>query len=156
PTSASMPPSEMAATASSAKPTSSRLRPSPAELGWPPRRSTHPLSLPGLTRQSIVSRELFLRRRMDARVTSALTRVFDALRPRMTWRERSNLRKNALVRHEAIEQAGAAGAAQVGLAAAAVGAARGMRGIPRSRLDGIAQAVAVVMTEHGRTGPVAG
>jgi hypothetical protein len=33
-------------------------------------------SLPGLTRQSI-----FFRRRMDARVISAFTRVFDALLP---------------------------------------------------------------------------
>jgi hypothetical protein len=44
-------------------------------------------SLPGLTRQSIIfARSLpsGLTRGMDARVTSAFTRVFDALCPRMT------------------------------------------------------------------------
>jgi hypothetical protein len=38
--------------------------------------SPHPPSLPGLTRQSIL-----LRKKMDARVISAFTRVFDALLP---------------------------------------------------------------------------
>src|SRR5437764_10946935 len=62
----------------------------------------------------------------------------------------------ASVRREAIEQAVAAGAAQVGLAAAAVVAARGMRGVPGFRLDGVGQAFAVDVAEHGGAAAAAG
>src|SRR5262249_47765189 len=49
---------------------------------------------------------------------------------------------------EAVEQAGAAGRAQVGLAAAAFRAARGMRGVPGLRWLVVAQALAVDVSEH--------
>ena len=57
---------------------------------------------------------------------------------------------NALVDGEAIEQAVAAGALQVGLAAAAVRAARGMRRVPGLGGVVIAQPDAIDMAEHGR------
>src|SRR5262245_8795089 len=53
---------------------------------------------------------------------------------------------------EAIEQAVAAGALQVGLAAAAVRAARGMRRIPGLGFGVVAQSLPVVMTDHRRAG----
>ena len=52
---------------------------------------------------------------------------------------------------KAIQQSVTAGAAQVGLAAAAFGTARGMRGVPGMGFRVIAQALAVVMAEHDRT-----
>jgi hypothetical protein len=45
--------------------------------------------LPGLTRQSILLRKTFLAKKMDARVISAFTRVFDALLPAHDRLERS-------------------------------------------------------------------
>src|SRR4051794_30771764 len=51
---------------------------------------------------------------------------------------------------EAIEQPVAAGAAQIALAAAAVGPTRGMRRIPRLRRRVVAQALAVDMADHRR------
>ena len=53
-----------------------------------------------------------------------------------------------LVGDEAIEQAVAAGAAQIGRAAAALRTARGMRRIPRLRRRIVAQALAVDMADH--------
>jgi hypothetical protein len=41
--------------------------------------------LPGLTRQSIHLRKDLLAKKMDARVISAFTRVFDALLPAHDW-----------------------------------------------------------------------
>src|SRR6266700_3088184 len=66
----------------------------------------------------------------------------------MTTSERSDRRS---VRREAIHQAVAAGGLQVGLRAAAIGAARGVRGIPGFRGLVVAQAEPVDMSEHGRT-----
>src|SRR5262249_9356452 len=64
-----------------------------------------------------------------------------------------------LLRGEAVDQAEATRAAQVVLAAAAVGAARGMRRVPRLRRGVVAQALAITVAEHGRAlraaGPVA-
>src|SRR5262245_27208763 len=64
-----------------------------------------------------------------------------------------------LVRGEAVEQAVAAGAPQVVLAAAAVGPARGMRRIPRLRRGIVAQTLAVAVADHrgalGAARPVA-
>src|SRR5436309_101927 len=57
-------------------------------------------------------------------------------------------RDTGLIRGEAIEQAVAAGAAQIGLAATAVRAARGMRRVPRFRGIVVAQALAVMMADH--------
>src|SRR6516162_9538718 len=57
--------------------------------------------------------------------------------------------KAALLGGEAIEQPVAAGAAQVGLATAAIGPARGMRWIPRPRCRIVAQSFAVDMANHG-------
>src|SRR5207249_3911831 len=58
-----------------------------------------------------------------------------------------------------IEQAVAAGAAQIGRAAAAVGAARGVRGVPRARSVVVAQPLTVDMADDcgalGAAGPVA-
>src|SRR5215813_5163782 len=51
---------------------------------------------------------------------------------------------------EAVEKTGAAGAAQVVLAAAAVLAARGMRRIPRTRRGVVTQTLAVDVAEHRR------
>jgi len=42
---------------------------------------THPPSLPSLTRQSMPLPKELLAKKMDARVISAFTRVFDALLP---------------------------------------------------------------------------
>src|SRR4029079_15688715 len=60
---------------------------------------------------------------------------------------------------EAIEQAVAARALQIGLAAAAIRAARGMRRIPGLRRVIVAQSLPVVVPDHGRAsaalGPVA-
>src|SRR5262249_61360783 len=53
---------------------------------------------------------------------------------------------------EAIEQAVAAGALQIGLAAAAVRAARGMRRVPGLGFGVVAQSLPVVMTDHRRAG----
>src|SRR5438132_2907823 len=65
----------------------------------------------------------------------------------------------ASVRREAVEQAVAAGALEIVLAAAAVRPARGMRRVPGLRLDRVAQAFAVDVAEHrgalGAAGPVA-
>src|SRR5689334_20666743 len=58
--------------------------------------------------------------------------------------------KCRLISGEAVEQPVAAGAAQIGLAAAALRTARGMRGIPRMRGRVVAQSDAVVMAEHRR------
>src|SRR5207237_50623 len=55
--------------------------------------------------------------------------------------------KPALIHRETVEQAVAAGAAQIGRAAAAVGAARGVRGIPRARGVVVAQALAINMAD---------
>src|SRR5262249_23658712 len=55
-----------------------------------------------------------------------------------------------LVRGKAVEQAVAAGAPQVVLAAAAVGPARGMRRIPRLGRGIVAQTLAVDVADHGR------
>src|SRR3954454_2732826 len=52
------------------------------------------------------------------------------------------------VRREAVEQPVAAGAAQVGLAAAAVGSARGMRRIPRARRRVVTQSLAIDVPDH--------
>ena len=57
--------------------------------------------------------------------------------------------RSRLVRGEAVEQAAAAGAAQVVEAATTVGSARGMRRIPRSRRNVVAQALAVGVAYHG-------
>src|SRR5205085_7139199 len=54
----------------------------------------------------------------------------------------------ASVRGEAIQQPVAAGALQVGLAAAAVRSARGMRGVPRQHRRGVVEALAIVMADH--------
>src|SRR6266540_6595024 len=54
------------------------------------------------------------------------------------------------VRREAIEQSVTAGALQVGLRAAAVWTARGVRGVPGFRGVVVAQAHAVGMTDHRR------
>src|SRR5258708_24976811 len=63
------------------------------------------------------------------------------------------------VHREAVQQAVAAGALEIVLAAAAARAARRVRGVPRFRCRVVAQALAVVMTEHGgalrAAGPVA-
>src|SRR6266436_7843141 len=56
-----------------------------------------------------------------------------------------------LIDREAIEQAVAAGAAEIGLAAAAVGAAGGMRGVPRLRRVVVAQAFSVGVADHRGT-----
>src|SRR5664279_1875111 len=56
--------------------------------------------------------------------------------------------KDASVRREAVEQAVATGRLEVGLRAAAVRSARGMRGVPGFRSVVVAQANAVGMTEH--------
>src|SRR6266478_5856676 len=56
-----------------------------------------------------------------------------------------------LIDRKAIEQPVAAGAAQIGLAAAAIGAARGMRGVPRFRRVIVAQAFAVGVADHRGT-----
>src|SRR5436305_10010745 len=65
----------------------------------------------------------------------------------------------ASVGREAVEQAVAAGALEIVLAAAAVRPARGMRRVPGLRLDRVAQAFAVDVAEHrgalGAAGPVA-
>src|SRR5690242_18341348 len=65
----------------------------------------------------------------------------------------------ASVRREAVEQTVAAGGAEIRLAAAAVGSARGMRRIPRLRGLVVAQPLAVDMPDHrgalGALGPVA-
>src|SRR5258705_13801571 len=67
--------------------------------------------------------------------------------------------QDRLLGGEAIEQPAAAGAAQIGLAAAAVWSARGMRGIPRPCWRVVAQPLAVDVADHGRAlgaaGPVA-
>src|SRR5262249_38832164 len=55
-----------------------------------------------------------------------------------------------LLRGKAVEQAVAAGAPQVVLAAAAVGPARGMRRIPRLGRGIVAQTLAVDVADHGR------
>src|SRR5262245_13844298 len=60
------------------------------------------------------------------------------------------------IRGEAVEQAVAAGAAQIGLAAAAVRAARGVRRVPRLRGVVVAQALAVVVADHGGALPALG
>src|SRR5215471_3368536 len=64
-----------------------------------------------------------------------------------------------LVRGEAVEQAVAAGASQIVLAAAAVGPARGMRRVPRFRRRIVAQTLAVAVADHrgalGAARPVA-
>src|SRR5262249_22764179 len=54
-----------------------------------------------------------------------------------------------LVRGEAVEQAVAAGAPEVVLAAAAVGPTRGMRRIPRLGRCIVAQTLAVAVADHG-------
>src|SRR5262249_52274226 len=68
-------------------------------------------------------------------------------------------RSSGLIGSEAVDETAAAGTAQVVEAAAAVGAARGMRRIPRVRRDVIAQARAVAVADHrralGAAGPVA-
>src|SRR3954453_14977871 len=56
----------------------------------------------------------------------------------------------ASIRREAIEQAVAAGALQIGLRAAAIGAARGMRAVPRFRRLVIAQALTIGMAHDRR------
>src|SRR5215216_4382180 len=61
-----------------------------------------------------------------------------------------------LIRGEAIEQAVASGAAQIGLAATAVRAARGMRRVPRFRGIVVAQALAVMMADHRGALPALG
>src|SRR5262249_20286546 len=58
-------------------------------------------------------------------------------------------RRQRLVRREAVQQAVAAGALEIGLAAAAVRSARRMRRVPRLRRVVVAQALAVVMADHG-------
>src|SRR5205807_170185 len=63
-------------------------------------RLTISSSLPGLTRQSIL-----LRKKMDARVNSAFTPVFDALCPRMTSSERSTPMAEAAVKAKAPDTA---------------------------------------------------
>src|SRR5439155_10467997 len=74
-------------------------------------------------------------------------------------RPQSNTGASVLVGREAVEQAVAAGALEIVLAAAAVRPARGMRRIPRLGLDGLGQAFAVDMAEHRgalvAAGPVA-
>src|SRR6266851_6958862 len=57
----------------------------------------------------------------------------------------------ALIDGEAIEQAVASGAAQIGLAATAVGAAGGMRRIPRLRRIVVAQALPVGVADDSGT-----
>src|SRR6266850_6029930 len=57
---------------------------------------------------------------------------------------------HALIRGEAVEQPIAAGAAQIGLATAAVWPARRMRRIPRLRWRFLVQSRAVVVADHGR------
>jgi hypothetical protein len=52
-------------------------------VGYPEREDKS--SLPGLTRQSIHLRKAFLAKKMNARVISAFTRVFDALLPAHDW-----------------------------------------------------------------------
>src|SRR3977135_2139544 len=61
-----------------------------------------------------------------------------------------------LVGGEAEEQAVAAGALQCALAAAAIGATRGMRRIPGFRSIVVAQALPVVVADHRRTCPTLG
>src|SRR5438105_15449413 len=61
----------------------------------------------------------------------------------------SECARRASVRREAVEQAVAAGALEIVLAAAAVRPARGMRRVPGLRLDRVAQAFAVDVAEHG-------
>src|SRR5262249_519279 len=58
-------------------------------------------------------------------------------------------RPHQLVRGEAVEQAVAAGAPEVVLAAAAVGPTRGMRRIPRLGRGIVAQTLAVAVADHG-------
>jgi len=60
------------------------------------------------------------------------------------------------IRGEAIEQASAAGAPEIGLGAAAARSLRGMRGIPRLGRRGIVEPHAVVMTDHRRARPALG
>ena len=59
-------------------------------------------------------------------------------------------RRPALIGGEAIEQAVAAGAAEVRLAAPAFRTAREMRGVPRPRLGIVAQTLPVDMPDHRR------
>src|SRR5262249_59427379 len=54
------------------------------------------------------------------------------------------------IRREAVEQAVAAGAAQIRLAAATIGAARRVRGIPRLGGLRVAQTLPVDMADHRR------
>src|SRR5262245_16354652 len=62
----------------------------------------------------------------------------------------------ASIRREAVEQAVAAGALQVGLAAAAIRPARGVRRVPRFRRVVVAQPLPVVMADHGGALPALG
>src|SRR5262249_24081662 len=54
------------------------------------------------------------------------------------------------VGRKAVEQASAAGALEIRLAAAAFGSARGVRRVPRPTFDGVLDALPVDMAEHRR------
>src|SRR5471032_2571346 len=80
-----------------------------------------------------------------------------SLRPRLSSAPRCEVRRAALrpghesIRREAIHQAVTAGAFEIGLRAAAVGPARGMRRVPGFRGVVVAKANAVGMSDHRRT-----
>src|SRR4051812_8968708 len=61
-----------------------------------------------------------------------------------------NWSTTVLIRGEAVQQPVAAGAAQIGLVAAALRAARGVRRVPRSRGRVVVRPPAVMMAEHRR------
>src|SRR5439155_6201308 len=73
-----------------------------------------------------------------------------ALRPGGRFGRGAEPPPSFLVRRKAVEEAVAAGAAQIGLAAAAVRPARGMRRVPRLRRFVVAQAHAVVVAADRR------
>src|SRR5205085_8189086 len=81
-------------------------------------------------------------RKRSARSVRGVECAGGALRP-ATFKLASRL-----VRREAVEQSVAAGAAQVGLAAAAVRTTRRMRRIPRAGGHVVAQSLAVDMADH--------
>src|SRR5262245_21769169 len=86
------------------------------------------------------------------RVNSRCVLIFDALRdqPGHDGRVGSRLLGHTLVRGEAVEQPIASGAAQIGLATAAVWPARQMRRIPRLRRRLLVQPHAIMVADHGR------
>src|SRR5262245_11864850 len=71
------------------------------------------------------------------------------LTPTLSPRGRGGFYYALLIRHETVQETVATGASQVRLAATAVGAARGVRRVPRFRRLVVTQPHAVVMPDHG-------